>query len=355
MRTRLIALFVSSVLSLVLVEGALHLLYESPSQWVEPQTRHLVDPTLGWILPRNDQSFTIDAPVSTNSLGLRDDEFPIEKPDGEIRILCLGDSFTFALGVRFEDLYVQILEGMLAERHPGRRFQVINAGVAGYNTTQELVFLQADGLRYDPDLIVVGFYWNDLIGNAKPLPAIDGPINRDRPAEPEPATDQHSLPRWIRDPLRKSLVLYLGVTRIKNVIAALDDAPNETIAVQRAILAGDAETLAPRWTETGERLRALAAVAAERQIPVLLMSFPMENHVRMEAPPLAYDQALAEAWRPTGQSMVDLAPAYRSALQEGRNPFLPYDLHPGRLGMEIAADAIYSAIRSRGLLPLAED
>lgn len=354
MRKRLLALFVSTSFSFLVLEGALRLLYEVPPDWPEPQTRHLVDPIIGWILPRHDRSFTIDAPVSTNSLGLRDDEFPIQKPEGEIRILCLGDSFTFALGVRFEDLYVQILERLLAERHPSHRFQVINAGVAGYNTTQELIFLQADGLRYEPDLIVVGFYWNDLLGNEKPLPPINGPIPRDRPATLEPASDQHTLPRWIRDPLRKSLVLYLTVTRVKNLIAAFGDAPNETVAVQRAILEGDVEALAPFWAATGERLRSLAAVAAASGIPVLLMSFPMENHARMDEPPLDYDRALAEAWRETGQPMVDLAPAYRAAMAEGRNPFLPYDLHPGRIGMEIAAEAIYSEIRTRALLPLVE-
>ncbi len=347
MRVKLLVLGMSILISVLAVEGALRLLYDVPPNWLEPQTQHLEEPLLGWILPQNDRSFTIDAPVRTNSLGLRDDEMPIEKPPGETRILSLGDSFTFALGVRFEDLYVQMLERRLNEDQPSRKFQVINAGVAGYNTTQELIYLMADGLRYEPDLITIGFYWNDLLGNDKPLPAIDGPIRREEATQRESSSAGHSLPAWIRNPLRKSLVLYLGVTRVENLIAAFGAPENEMIGIQRSILEGDAAGLQRYWKATGARLEAIAAVAASRRIPVLLVAFPMENQVRQPDSFPAYIDGLREAWRPTGMPMVDLEPLYRESLRAGRNPYLPYDLHPGPIGMQIAADAIDSAIRQQ--------
>lgn len=349
MKPKLIALVFSALLSFALLEGALRLLYEVPPTWEDPQTRHLLDRQLGWILPANDHSFTIDAPVDTNSHGLRDDEIPIAKPAGETRILSLGDSFTFALGVRFEDLYVQQLERKLRSQNPERAFQVINAGVAGYNTTQELVFLLADGLRFEPDLITVGFYWNDLLGNEKPLPAIDGPIRRDVARELESNDPGHLLPAWIRNRFRQSLVLYLGVTRGKNLLAALGGADNEMVAIQRAILSGDGEFLAPYWRATGERLREIARVAGERGIPVVLISFPMENHVRQPDPSPVYGEALRAEWAPTGLPLIDLEGPYREAMAAGTNPWLPYDLHPGPLGMEIAAEAINAVIMRGGI------
>jgi hypothetical protein len=76
----------SIALSLVLMEGMLRLVFEPPPVWIEPQVQHLRSPLLGWVLPPNSQSFTIDAPVTVNSLGLRDDEFPRAKPPGETRL-----------------------------------------------------------------------------------------------------------------------------------------------------------------------------------------------------------------------------------------------------------------------------
>lgn len=352
MKTKLFAMALSILISLVLIEASLRLLYEVPPDWEEPQTQHLLDSQLGWILPQNDRSFTIDAPVETNALGLRDDEIPIAKPPGETRILALGDSFTFALGVRFEDLYVQRLERKLNGEQPGRKFQVINAGVAGYNTTQELVFLLADGLRYEPDLITIGFYWNDLLGNDKPLPVIDGPIQRDLMKESESADAGHLLPAFIRNQLRRSLVLYLGVTRAKNLVAALGQPENALVGIQRDILEGDAAALDRYWPATGARLREIAATAAERGIPVLLVSFPMENQVRQPSPSPAYADALRAEWEPTGMPMIELEAAYRTSLEAGSNPYLPYDLHPGPIGMQIAADAIEAEIRRQGWLGL---
>ena len=351
-KTKLFAMALSILISLVLIEASLRLLYEVPPDWEEPQTQHLLDSQLGWILPQNDRSFTIDAPVETNALGLRDDEIPIAKPPGETRILALGDSFTFALGVRFEDLYVQRLERKLNGEQPGRKFQVINAGVAGYNTTQELVFLLADGLRYEPDLITIGFYWNDLLGNDKPLPVIDGPIQRDLMKESESADAGHLLPAFIRNQLRRSLVLYLGVTRAKNLVAALGQPENALVGIQRDILEGDAAALDRYWPATGARLREIAATAAERGIPVLLVSFPMENQVRQPSPSPAYADALRAEWEPTGMPMIELEAAYRTSLEAGSNPYLPYDLHPGPIGMQIAADSIEAEIRRQGWLGL---
>ena len=102
MRVKLLVLGMSILISVLAVEGVLRLLYDVPPDWLEPQVQHLEEPMLGWILPQNDQSFTIDAPVRTNSLGLRDDEMPIEKPPGEIRILSGGQLGPDGGGVRLD-------------------------------------------------------------------------------------------------------------------------------------------------------------------------------------------------------------------------------------------------------------
>ncbi len=332
------------------MELALRLLYEVPPIWSEPQQTTLTSPLLGWVLEPGSRSWSIDAPVAINSLGLRDDEFPREKPPGEYRVLCLGDSFTFALGVRFEDIYAQQLERMLAERHPRTAVQVINAGVGGYNTRQERIYLETDGLSFDPDVVTVGFYWNDLVYNEEPLPDL-ATTPRLGPSPEVRGLVEHDMPKWLRDILRRSLVLYLGTTRTKQLINTFDPPASRYGEVQRALLHGDAAFLEPYWQATAEHLLALERAARERGIPVVLLVFPMENQIKLDFPEMALTETLRALWAPTGMPFVDLEPAYRAALERGENPFLPYDLHPNATGMRLAAEALYDSLAAHGLLP----
>jgi lysophospholipase L1-like esterase len=357
-RQNLILACVSLLLAFAAMELGLRRAYPLPAPWLEPQTRHLQSPLLGWVLPPSSQSYTIDAPVDVNSHGLRDDEMPREKPVGELRLLCLGDSFTFALGVRFEDLWVQQLERGLAAEWAPRPVQAINAGVAGYNTRQELIYLLSEGFSWSPDVVVVGFYWNDLVGNDERLPDLEETPKVTKQAEDDYETaargDDHLLPGWLRNPLRRSLVLYLGVTRAKQIASLLAPPTDRYAQVQKALLAGDTAFLEPYWRDTARRLREIAGAARAREIPVVLLAFPMENQVRREYPEMArvWGDALREAWGPTGLPLVDLEAAYREATAAGGpdDPWLPYDLHPNARGMAIAAEAVRAAIRERGLL-----
>jgi len=111
----------------------------------------------------------IDVPIEINSKGLRDREIPYEKPAGVFRILVLGDSWTFGSGVAGGAAYPKALERLLEARIPGRRFEVINAGVSAYGTYHELAFFEKEGLMYSPDLVVLGFFAaNDINDNSAP-------------------------------------------------------------------------------------------------------------------------------------------------------------------------------------------
>ena len=89
-------------------------------------------------------------PVSINSLGLRDREVQ-DKAAGEFRILVMGDSVPFGIGVRYEDSFPHQLETLLQERQPTVRFRTLNMGVPSYNTEQELFQLRSLGLTLKPD------------------------------------------------------------------------------------------------------------------------------------------------------------------------------------------------------------
>ena len=97
-----------------------------------------------------------------NSDGFRGPERSHDWPDGEpYRILCLGDSVTYGFNVGQDATYPARLERMLSRKHPGRRFEVINAGVPGWSWVQGAAFLLRDGLALRPDLIVAAHGTDD--------------------------------------------------------------------------------------------------------------------------------------------------------------------------------------------------
>ena len=119
--------------------------------------------------------------IKTNLKGLRDYEFSGKKPDGVFRILVLGDSITEGHAIDGENTYPKKIEKLLNNRTTSRKYEVINCGVTGYNTFQELVFLKEKGITYQPDLVIVGFCPNDIMepailkntGFVKPKKAIN--------------------------------------------------------------------------------------------------------------------------------------------------------------------------------------
>jgi hypothetical protein len=132
---------------------------------------YVSDAALGQRLRPGYNGWFAGVPVRINNLGFRDTrDYELKKAAGTFRILVFGDSVTFGHGAVYETTYPYLLEGKLESWRPDVRWQVWNLGVPGYNTGQELAYLREVGTRYDPDLVVIGFYENDLIDNVVPNP-----------------------------------------------------------------------------------------------------------------------------------------------------------------------------------------
>ena len=155
--------------SVAIAEAALRLAYygslTTPLD-VHISSMRIPHPTRGWQLKANEANLIrcLDYALieRTNSKGLHDVEHEYKRDPGVFRILVLGDSFMEAYSVPLEESLTRRLSAALADR----RVEVINLGVGGYGTLQELIYLREEGLKYHPDLVLLGFYaGNDIYDN----------------------------------------------------------------------------------------------------------------------------------------------------------------------------------------------
>ncbi|MGE5657137.1 MAG: SGNH/GDSL hydrolase family protein [Actinomycetota bacterium] len=152
---------------------------KKPESYIDSDTNwyDLNDPYRGWAMRpgasgwwrgEGERSY-----IKANSDGLRDREHTKAKPKNTLRIAVLGDSFTEALQVPIEKTFWAEMERRLNKKCKfiqGRTVEVINFGVQGYGTTQELMTLRHKVWDYDPDVVLLAFYaGNDLINNSKKL------------------------------------------------------------------------------------------------------------------------------------------------------------------------------------------
>jgi hypothetical protein len=108
--------------------------------------------------------------VRTNHLGYRGAEVSRQKDPKTFRILRLGDSVTWGVGVQEDGIYLTILESMLNEPgSPTRRFETVNTAVIGYSLHQELLTLERDGVALSPDVVLLGFVVNDFYPTEDPF------------------------------------------------------------------------------------------------------------------------------------------------------------------------------------------
>jgi lysophospholipase L1-like esterase len=127
------------------------------------ENAHLRDhPTRLWVqAPNLDIELAQHGRLRTNALGLRNEEVIVPKPNGEFRVLSLGESSTWGHGVRLPETYSKIVEQQLKES--GKAATVINAGIPAYTIQQSAIYLQEAGLRLQPDVVVVYHQTNDFL------------------------------------------------------------------------------------------------------------------------------------------------------------------------------------------------
>jgi len=102
----------------------------------------------------------------TNNKGFRNyDDVEYPKTDNTLRVFCVGDSHTQGQEVNQEETFSYICQKQLANF--GGTPEVLNAGVSGFSTAESLILVENELVKYDPDVVVLGFFENDFIDNIR--------------------------------------------------------------------------------------------------------------------------------------------------------------------------------------------
>jgi lysophospholipase L1-like esterase len=125
------------------------------------------------------KGFLAGVPIYVNNLGFIDRDRKFEKKGDVFRIVICGASVSMGQGVEEGKNYPALLEKMLNERIPSRKYEVINLSIAGYGNNEILEVLEKFALKFNPDMIFIAESLQDeqQLLNLRKVPKL---IGRDR-------------------------------------------------------------------------------------------------------------------------------------------------------------------------------
>ncbi|RKY21348.1 MAG: hypothetical protein DRQ55_04655 [Planctomycetota bacterium] len=257
-----------------------------------------------------------------NSLGFRDLEFSQDKPAGEFRVIALGDSFTFGVGVQLQDTWAQQLERVLqAERHGP--VEVINCGfVAGHKPPAYLQWIREEAMKLQPDVVIVGLCLNDMGGI--PMMAYD-------------AREDSCLSKlW--GLIKRRLHSY----RVERALAR-----QETAKKSKAKAADFVRVIRndPRdWNATQRALLKSKAFLEQRGVRFAVAILPMLSELHREGRYAPLHQMVTRFALKNGLEVIDCGPPFLG-LEESELWAHPTDQHPNDVGQAMLARSILASLR----------
>ncbi len=236
-------IILSTTLALcVLLEGVIRLLIPQGARttFINGAPLGIEDGQLGHVNRPNARAkletpeFSVEYEI--NHDGFRDKSMHANaRQPGVKRILLVGDSFTFGAANAYEDIWPVIFSDKLSEQ--GRPAEVINAGVPGYDTRKEVLYLERLYSKYEPDVVVLTFLPHDLFSNA-PANSRQAPLDFAARSSRKPPMRSHLLILFKRI-LRASDFfysrLYLLTRRAQSFMAPLNARLTQQIEVTKKL------------------------------------------------------------------------------------------------------------------------
>jgi len=265
-------------------------------------------------------------PFHTNRFGFRDeDDFPTKPEPGEFRVLSLGDSIGFGLGVEATAHYTKVAQRILGREFPGSRFRLINAGGQGFSPSGYDVYLKHEGLTLSPNLVIVEIeLCNDLSDEA--LLRWKG----ETPTGPDAVVGGRYQVSWdgnllgtyttSNQLLQRTYLYTVMIRRFLNLYSHFEtEHPASPVLYS---LGFDQVLLTPErvevgWSHLEGSIEGMATLLQDHDIPFLLMLMPsryvFENVGGYTEPARALLERARQWARQSGVSWIDMEPPLRQA------------------------------------------
>jgi lysophospholipase L1-like esterase len=258
-----------------------------------------------------------------NSLGYRGPAYPEKKAPEAFRIAVLGDSIVEGIGIdQYDDLFTAKVERALREE--GIPAEVLNFGVSGYNTQQEVATLKDKALRFDPDLVLLSYCLNDT---ASPGYWLLKPLLDEANQKENVHTPNSFAARYL---IRSALYRLL---RFRLFAPSADEKMQLTFEPYNT---GDT---------VAESVSELASLSKSHGVQVIVVVFPhftdrtFANYAFGEQ-----HEIIRGIVDEQNLSLLDLLPAYKACRNETSKPLHRDNLHPNARGHTCAAGAITAFI-----------
>ena len=282
----------------------------------------------------------LPARIRINDLGFRGRDLAEVKPPGAVRILALGDSYTFGAFVDDDQTYPARLEKMLQARRAGRAIEVVNGGVGGFGILDERALWEKAGERLDPAIVLITFSPNDVSDMTRPRPMIEQMRAH--------ADLKSSL--LLGPPLR--LLMSSAVFNGLQIVAArIRSATRSHAAIPEIEPSRAGPERAPEaWEAYHEALKDLASRIQRGGRRALLVLYP--SHGTVQGADRPWGSEILPAWALQADlPCLDLLPAFRAApLAADLLYLVPKDPHPSPAGHALAASRIAEEIERLGWL-----
>lgn len=289
-----------------------------------------------------------DVVYRVNADGFRDALYLRPKPENTFRVLVLGDSVAFGYGVEESATFAKVMERELAAMATGRRLEVLNLGVSGYNPYTQAALLRDVGLAYEPDLVLVQFCINDLndptlhfdvqtrlrLGSIPDAAYPDPSARRGRPSEPGAAQ------RWCRASRLCSLA-------DDWLLAMGSQTPDEAAKRAAAVPVEGGE--GPEWAWLEALYVEMAEISRSAGAHFAVLAFPYSAQLEGSGVHPVQGRLEATGLR-HGWVTVDPLERFRAARRAGTPLFLDW-WHPTVAGHRLAALETLDALGHAGLLP----
>jgi lysophospholipase L1-like esterase len=261
-----------------------------------------------------------------NTFGFRGPDYERPKPPDVIRIVAAGDSVTMGSGVSEDEAYPHLLEDALNGRHDGHRYEVINAGMIGFDIHGVVARLKLALLLFDADFVIYGCTLNDILG---PLYRKSmGPLSRFQQLQRYERFSQSPSyllrllwPHWesLRDLLRP---------RAGTVLYELDDNYRHNPAA---------------WASFQSGLDHLARVAAGHDLHALVFIHASLEYLNLFHPYRGIYDQIARAAEARGLRTIQAFPALRGH-EETSLWVSRIDAHPNAAAHRLMAEALVTGL-----------